>query len=334
MRLTRFLPFLFAVMSVQGYAQDLHFSQFYLNPLHLNPAATGIHASDMQASGIYRGQWTSVPVNYQSFAGSADWKLRARGAYLPALGVLMQYDQAGDGKLRWTQLGMRLGVSHALGARQGISAGFGLDFVQRSFDISRLTFKNQWTGDLFDASLPSGEQFGAGSGIKPSLSAGLMWFFQSVESRNNVKVGVGGCHINKPGINFSDDKIFHLPVRVTFLAESTLEMREMLDLVLFASAQQMSKAREVTAGGGVRQILAQDPGNNLAVRATIALRVGDALIPAVQLERNNWIFGLSYDWNISKFDVATKGRGGVELAALYRILPPPAAKYFKTCPVF
>jgi hypothetical protein len=62
--------------------------------------------------------------------------------------------------------------------------------------------------------------------------------------------------------------------------------------------------------------------------------LGDALIPAVQYEYGDWTIGLSYDWNISDFDVATRGRGGFELAVLYRPLPVPPVKKFKSCPVF
>jgi type IX secretion system PorP/SprF family membrane protein len=334
MMLARLLSFSLLFFCVQGYAQDLHFSQFYHNPLNLTPAATGVHNSNVRASGLYRSQWASVPVSYQSFSGSVDWKAITRGSNILGLGFLLQHDQAGDAKLRWTQVGATLSVVHALGAQQGISAGFGLALVQRSFDISGLTFKNQWTGDLFDHNLPSKEQFGNNSGIKPSFSAGLMWFLQSAGNRNNVKVGVGAHHLNKPAINFSDDLSFRLPVRVTINAECTLQTSDLLDIVAFAAAQQLSTSRELIAGAGLRRILVSSPGENLAVRATMALRVGDALIPAVQLERNNWVFGLSYDWNISKFDIATTGRGGFELAAVYQILPAPPVKSFKTCPVF
>lgn len=330
----RLLPIYLLFFCVQGYAQDLHFSQFYHNPLNLTPAATGVHSGDVRASGLYRSQWTSVPVSYQTFAGSVDWKAINRGSNVIGIGFLLQHDQAGDAKLRWTQVGATLSVVHALGAQQGISAGFGMAFVQRSFDINGLTFQNQWTGDLFDHNLPSKEQFGRSSGIKPSFSAGLMWFMHANGSRNEVKVGIGAHHLNKPAINFSDDLSFRLPVRVTINAECSLQTSDLLDIVAFAAVQQLSTSREVIAGAGLRRILDANPGRALAVRATMALRAGDALIPAIQLERNNWVFGLSYDWNISKFDIATKGRGGFELAAVYQILPAPPVKSFKTCPVF
>jgi hypothetical protein len=40
-----------------GQAQDAVFSQPYLSPIYLNPAATGAGDYDLRISGIYRRQW-------------------------------------------------------------------------------------------------------------------------------------------------------------------------------------------------------------------------------------------------------------------------------------
>lgn len=93
----------------------------------------------------------------------------------------------------------------------------------------------------------------------------------------------------------------------------------------------MRTARELEGGGGVRLWLT--PGQN-AVQFTLATRLGDALIPALQYEFGDWTVGLSYDWNISDFEQATRGRGGYELAVIYRTVPAPAVKTFKSCPIF
>jgi hypothetical protein len=100
--------------------------------------------------------------------------------------------------------------------------------------------------------------------------------------------------------------------------------------VAFGAAQQMTKSRETLFGGGVRRVLSPDA----AVQFTLASRFGDALIPTFQVEWLNWTAGLSYDVNISDFDVATNGRGGFEIAVVYRTLPVPPVKAFKSCPIF
>ncbi len=311
-------------------AQDLHFSQFYQHPLHYNPAQTGGFQGVWRAGGIYRGQWMSVPVNYRSFAGTFDYKLVRREKSLLAVGMLLQHDQAGDGGLSWSQLGWSAAASHALGEFQVVSVGFGLSLAQRVFDLSGLKFKNQWTGDVFDPARPTGELLNRASGIVPTLSAGLNWQYVSDENRNSAGFGIGASHLNRPKINFADDAVQRLPIRMAATVQGTLQMNDQSDLVGFGLAQIMSKNREITAGGGFRRWL----NATTAVQFSLAMRWSDAVIPAVQLERNSWTFGLSYDWNISRFDQATKGRGGVELSAVYRALPAPPVKNLKTCPIF
>jgi hypothetical protein len=96
----------------------------------------------------------------------------------------------------------------------------------------------------------------------------------------------------------------------------------------------MGAATETIAGGGIRQILTTGPGVDMAVQLSLALRFGDAWIPALQLEYNNWTVGVSYDYNTSPFDIATRSRGGIEIAVIYRNLPAPPMKTFKSCPIF
>lgn len=312
------------------YAQDLHYSQFYHNPLHFNPALAGIFRGDLRAAASYRSQWQKVPVAYQTFSGTVDWKTLKRDANLLSIGFQMQHDRAGEAALTWTQLGAIAGVAHALGEHQALSAGIGLAFAQRSFDISKLTFKNQWGGDQFNAALPTGENFDKNSGFAPTLSAGLNWHYETGENRSRLDAGFGIFHLNKPKINFRDDSDQHLPMRFTLMLNGALQLGDFTDLVAFGTGQHMDKSREILCGAGMRRILSPD----IAAQLSIATRVGDAIIPAFQLEWLNWTAGISYDLNISEFDVATNGRGGFEFAVVYRVLPVPPVKTFKACPIF
>lgn len=316
-------------------AQDLHHSQFYLNPLHLTPAATGVFEGKWRVSGLYRSQWNTVPVAYETYAAAADWKAAVqRGKSSVSLGLLLQQDQAGDAKFTWAQAGLNLGVAHAIGTSSALSLGFGASAVQRTVDISKLKFKNQWAGDFFNPSLPSREPFGRNSGMAPSLSAGLMWHFQPAEVRHRATVGIGAFHLNRPSVSLGGVEEANLPIRATVFGEGIYQMREMTDLVFFAAAQNMRSSNELLFGAGLRQLLTTGLANETAIRFSLATRLGDAIIPAVQMERNNWVVGISYDWNISRFSDATNGRGGLEIAAVWRLIPVPVPKEVKCCPVF
>jgi type IX secretion system PorP/SprF family membrane protein len=336
MRLLLFFGlFASSVVTQQVRAQDLHFSQFYHHPQQHNPALTGVFAGEWRAGANYRSQWESVPVQYRTSAAWAEYKLLRRRNSLISSGLHLQSDRAGDAGLAWTQVGLSFSASHAIGQRQALSAGVGLGLAQRRIDLSGLKFKNQWDGDLYNPALPSKETLPARSGFSPTFAAGLNWHYEpGSNSRTSVDGGLAGAHLNRPAVNFDDDEAFALPVRWSAQTTATVQVREQLDVVGFGLAQRMGTADEWLVGGGVRVVLAAESSVFSAVQVSVATRMGDALIPAVQVQRNAWTVGVSYDWNISDFQVATGRQGGFELAVVYRSLPVAPAKVFKSCPIF
>lgn len=331
-RLLVFLTLLLALTTMK--AQDLHFSQFYHLPLQSNPAATGIFQGDWRVAGIYRNQWASVPVDYRTFAVAFDTKVVRRGNYSINGGLLLAHDQAGDAGLSWTQAGLTGNVARALNENQALTVGASVAFVQRAFDLGKLTFKNQWTGDIYDPAAASGENLAASSDFVPTLSAGLLWHYGPADTRTYLDAGLGIAHINRPVISFRDDAQANLPMRFNLLAQGALQLNERFDVVGFASVQQLSTSQEIVFGAGLRRELITGPVNATAVQFSLATRLADAIIPAIQLERNGWTVGLSYDINISGFKTVTQRRGGVEIAAVYRHLSVPPAKVLKSCPIF
>lgn len=325
-----FIPVFLFVAAIAG-AQDLHFSQPYHNPMHFTPAQTGVFRGDIRAMGMYRSQWTSVPVSYRTFAGAFDMKAWQRGSNALGAGLMIQQDKAGDAGLSWLQIGLAGSATRVLDEWNSLSVGFGLGVAQRRFDIAGLTFKNQWTGDTYDASLPTKETFDQSTGLKPTLSAGLNWNFELPGTRTMANLGLGVFHLNRPDISFGADAGEQLPMRWAILANTAVALNETYDLIVFGMGQRMGTAQEILFGAGGRLWLIPE---QTAIQFTLGMRLGDALIPALQYEFGEWTIGLSYDWNRSDFQTATNGRGGFELAVVYRALPVPPVKNFKSCPVF
>ncbi len=314
-------------------AQDLHYSQFYNNPMHLSPSATGMFKGDLRLAAQYRSQWQSVPVAYETYAGSVEWKALQRLRNALSVGLQLQNDKAGDAGLSWLQIGLNVGVLQALNQNHALSVGFGLSLAQRSFDIGGLTFKNQWGGDVFDPGRPTGESLAPASGLTPTLSAGLQWHYAQSETRTRIDMGAGLAHLNKPVVSLGDFAK-NLPIRISCFANAFLQIKKRMDLVFVNELQQMGSAKELVFGAGLRQILTTGLANETSIQFTLAQRLGDAIIPAVQVDRNNWTLGLSYDWNTSAFDTATRGRGGIEIAVIWRRVPVPVLATVKSCPVF
>lgn len=58
-------------------AQDIHFSQFYMSPLNLNPALTGVMNCNMRVVGNYRNQYASILKSnaFNTYSVSYDQKI-------------------------------------------------------------------------------------------------------------------------------------------------------------------------------------------------------------------------------------------------------------------
>lgn len=316
-------------------AQDLHASQLHLSPFQHSIARIGIFQGPWRATIAYRDQWSSVPVRYQSTFATAETKIMRRRGLATTAALRLQQDRAGDAALRWTHIGAALSMSKAMSAKQALSLGFEMAGIQRAVDFSQLTFKNQWTGDLFDGARPTGEQLQRSSEVTPTLSTGLNWHWEkNFAQRTRVDVGVGAFYLNKPYISLTDDNPVRLPRRWTGLLETAWQLREKVDAVGTLGWQQLGTHQVLLFNHGYKYWLSYNSTLRSALQATLGWRTGDALIPALQLEYNAWTVGLSYDVNISPFQVATNGRGGPELAIVYRPLQPMPVKTVKTCPIF
>ncbi|MEZ4920782.1 MAG: PorP/SprF family type IX secretion system membrane protein [Saprospiraceae bacterium] len=326
----RLLTLLFLFAATHLWAQDLHHSQHYLIPQQYSLANSASLEGPWRVGGVYRSQWASVPVDYRTISAIFDWKALDRDNFGLTLGAILHSDQAGDASLKWTQVGLRAVVDRKLSKTQALYGGFGVDFQQRSFDISGLTFNRQWDGDLFNASLPTMENLNAQSGMVPSFSAGIGWRIRSDrEPRSFVIVGLGLQHLNKPKMNFTDDVAWALPMRQSLVGQGSLYLNDLMDWRVMTLFQHMGSSNELVLGTGLRYWLEET-----ALQFNVSHRLGDAWIPAILVERSGWQVGISYDVNVSDFKVATNRQGAFEVGVVFTSLPVPPVKALKVCPIF
>ena len=84
------------ILSSDVMAQDPQFSQFYANPLYLNPAFAGT-ARCPRVVMNYRNQWPGIPGNFVTYSASYDQHVDDMNG---GLGVLVMNDRAGAGARR------------------------------------------------------------------------------------------------------------------------------------------------------------------------------------------------------------------------------------------
>jgi type IX secretion system PorP/SprF family membrane protein len=120
-------------------AQDPVFSQFYANPLGLNPAFAGNTKAGTVAMN-YRNQWPGINQAYVTYAASFD-------QYFPYInsgfGISVLADDAGRGLYKTTDLSLsyayNVRYNRDIQMRLGIEAGF----ISSRVDWSRLVFLDQ-----------------------------------------------------------------------------------------------------------------------------------------------------------------------------------------------
>ena len=131
------LTVLFMTLGIR--AQDAHFSQFYANPLYLNPAFAGAKVCPRVVTN-YRNQWPSIPGSYVTYSASFDMHFDALGG---GLGVMVTSDRAGQGVLTEQTVSLIYSVRIRLSREWFMKAGLQASFFQKHLDWDKLTFGDQ-----------------------------------------------------------------------------------------------------------------------------------------------------------------------------------------------
>ncbi len=318
-------------------AQDIHFSQFNNTPANLNPALTGVFGGDLRFIANYRNQWKSVPVDYRTISGAFDSKLYhkafGKNGYL-GYGLVFNNDVAGDAQIGISQLGANLSYTRQMSDALFVSVGAQFALSQRSISPEKLSYEEQWNGDIFDPNRSNGESFSSTSKGIGSISTGLNLHYQVEGTRTKFDLGSGIFHLNEPNTSFDGDPAANLPLKFSPYLLSTIELSAKLDLRVNGLFAKQLSYQEAVAGAAVRYHFSTEKDNELNAQAGVAMRFGDALLPSIEVQFRNWTAGLSYDQNFSAFEVATNHRGGPEFFLQYILWKVHPPKEFKACPVF
>ncbi|MBC6490305.1 PorP/SprF family type IX secretion system membrane protein [Flavihumibacter stibioxidans] len=314
------LPVLLAFRG-NGYAQDIHFSQFYEAPLLRNPSLAGIFTGDIRAQIVYRDQWNSFTNAYRSGSLNVEYKMPiGRGDDFITAGMQMLYDRAGTVALTSTHLYPALNYHKALSSERNmyLSVGFMGGLAQKRIDRSKVTTDNQYAGGAYNPSLADGETFinSNYSNLDASVGASFNTSF-GPDQKNNLFLGVAYHHLNRPRNSFYRNVNAALNPKWVFSGGLKFEVNEQAFFNLQADYSQQGAAGEVI-GGAMYGYKFGDPENpDYTVHMGAFLRMKDALIPAIKIDYNPFSIGLSYDVNVSQLKTASQGRGGFELSITY-----------------
>lgn len=300
-------------------AQDIHFSQFNFSPLNQNPANTNLFDGDFRFVGNYRNQWPSVPVNYNTFSASAEMNfVTLKNNDRIGAGLVFFFDRAGDS--RFTSLNTTLSLSYIKSLdkknHHSLSGGIQFGLVNRNINYGKLSFDNQWNGDVYDPNIAVDETFSRTRFNYFDLGAGLAYRWSKTE-RTNFTIGFGATHLTQPKQSFYSDNSVKLNPRFTVHTRAQVKVATRLDIVPEIMYQRQDTKQEVDYGAHIKYY------PTVKIPHTISLNIGayarsvESTWLLVGMDYDNLQVNLSYDINFSKLNRASRYNGGFEVSVIY-----------------
>ncbi|GAA4451405.1 PorP/SprF family type IX secretion system membrane protein [Rurimicrobium arvi] len=319
-----------AISASCAFAQDIHFTQFNATPLILNPAFTGGFDGPIRASAIYRDQWRSAlgSASYRTFAVSVDAPIvrDLTGDDYLAGGVQLYNDVAGDGNL--SNFSGLLSVAYhkflGLDGNKDLSVGLQGGYTSKTIDLSKLYFGSQFQSGTFTGPISSSFD---GSPVRYfTVNAGI-GYSHRFSDRFGLSLGVAGNNLNQPKESLSKEKNSDVGLGRRLSGQIgaiwyTGERFSVRPAVLY---QAQSSTTEIIAGSEFHYIVAGDPEiKALATGLFLGgwYRNNDAAMVSAGIEHRGLRVGVAYDYNTSKYNTATNGKGGFEICLRFIGLNP------------
>jgi type IX secretion system PorP/SprF family membrane protein len=303
-------------------AQDIHFSQFFEAPLLRNPSLAGIFDGDMRAQMVYRNQWGSVTIPYQTTSVNFEYKKPVgQSADFLSMGMQIVYDKAGTTNFTTSNLLPAINYHKALSAERNkyLSLGFMGGLVQRRLDRSKMTTNNHFDGNGYNPSLGDGETFINSNYSYLDGSVGMT--FNSAIGENiqdNYFIGLAYHHFNRPKNSFYKSPDVELNPKWVASVGVKFSMNETSYFTIQADYSKQGTFKETILGALYSYKIGDDLEKpNYTLHFGAFMRMQDALIPVIKLDYHPFSFALSYDVNVSQLRTASQGRGGMELSISY-----------------
>jgi type IX secretion system PorP/SprF family membrane protein len=314
------LIILFIGVSFGSSAQDPQFTQFYANPIYLNPAFAGSKICPRFAMN-YRNEWPSLTGNYVTYSMSYDQYFKNISG---GIGVIATHDQQGQGTIFTSSLG--LVYSYHLKVNRKFSMMFGAKaaMTNKFLDWDKLTF-----GDMIDPRrgfiYQTGDVQRGGSRYFFDASAGFVGF------NKHFFFGAAAHHLNRP-----DESMIigssRLPIRLTGHMGASIPLgsksqyKNITTIMPNIIYQYQNGFQELMLGTYVKYG---------AFTAGAWYRNKDAFILSLGVDTGKFKIGYSYDVTVSKLNNGVSG-GSHEVSLGLTLACKSKAVSFKTisCPSF
>ena len=302
------------------FAQDPTFTQFYSNPLYLNPAlagSTGCPRINMN----YRNEWPQLTGNYVTYSASFDTYSKDING---GVGLMATYDQQAEGTISTTMLGGIYSYNLKINRKTSLMVGARAAYYQKFLDWNKLTF-----GDMIDPrrgfiyqtnDIPRGGKRGFFD-----VSGGAVLFTKQ------FYVGVAGHHANQPdeSMILGESK---LPVRLTAHMGGTIPIGRR---GRYSDGTTIKPAIIYQYQNGFQELNVGAYLNYNVLNIGVWYRNKDAFVFILGAKTEKFNIGYSYDLTVSKLGNGLTG-GSHEITMQINLKCKKKAKNFRkiSCPSF
>ena len=300
------LVFIFCFISGALYAQDPLYSQFYANPLFMNPAFTG--TTELQRIVVnYRNQWPQKGNVFTTYSLSYDRLLKNMKS---GLGVQVYYDREPNNVVNTSSAVLSYSHHVQLGMETFMTFGLQGGIVNKQFDSNGLIFPSnidQISGEV-SGTIPV--NISDESKTYPDFAIG------TVGQYRRFFWGASVHHLTQPDESITTgDQKGKVPMKITVQAGSrTRKLHHGLLSREFTLSpniiyQQQGSFKQLNLGIYMIERSFLFGGwfrNNIDVRP-------DAIIALVGFAREKFQFGYSFDYTLSKLSNYSHGSHEISL---------------------
>jgi len=324
-RLLGKIIFFIAIGTISLRAQDAQFSQFYANPLYLNPAFAG--SSGCPRIGInFRDQWPSLTGTFVTYTAAYDQHFSKLSG---GIGILFMGDRAGEGTINTNSLSAMYAYKLDVSRKFSIRAALQATYQQKTLNWDNLKF-----GDMIDPKYgfvyQTSEPNVSESKGYVDFSAGILGYSE------NFFAGVAVHHLTEPEEGFLS--ITNLPRKYTAHAGMIIDIkrkskisRSLEDVSISPNImyQQQMQFQQMNYGFYLNRYPFV---GGLWFRQNFTN--ADAMIFLFGIQQETFKFGYTYDLTVSKL---TNTSGGAhEISFMYQFRCPEKKRKIRAinCPSF
>jgi len=204
MRRVGSLVFLMSLLATLCWGQDIQYSQYYANPIYLNPALVG--STGMTRMGVnFRNQWPALDQTFLAYTAYLD---HYEERYNSGFAVILQGANESFTQTNWNELGLAYSYRIQLSESSFVQAGMQGSFITRDASFGGVVFASQLDLDRGIVDL-SGVVIEGESQVRTvDAHAGLVYYGKK------VWLGTSVAHLLQPELSYLIDGSSRLPRRI------------------------------------------------------------------------------------------------------------------------